>query len=117
MYSFKSETAPLSFKAVSAIHARSFKNASLLKLSKDAACFGCISKFPATSVSKFSKVGHAHCPRCNQQTVVGDTLVQGNFAIRTTLERKHMVEVNETYDLRFDFQKNNYVPEFVMDEE
>lgn len=106
----------LSFKAASSIHARSFDNKSLLNLSKEAACFHCISKFPATSVNFFSDKGHAHCPKCNGQTVVGDTFVQGNFAIRTTLEKKHMEAIQEAFDVRFDFQENTVVREYDLSE-
>lgn len=95
----------LSFKAASNIHARSFSNKSLIEISKDAACFNCIRKFPAAEVRWFSSLGnHAFCPFCDRQTVVGDTLVQGKFAIRTPLLKQEMIEINEIFNLESDFE-------------
>lgn len=106
----------ISFKAASNLHARSFKNSSLLKISDYAACFGCITKFPAESVTKFSWQGHAHCPKCNRQTVIGDTIVQGNFAIRSSLEKQEMIDISETFDLSQNFQENKVVREFNLED-
>ena len=79
-------------------HSLSYNNKAELEASKFAACFHCLNKFPAKDVVKYKAEKHAECPMCKHDTVIGDHIIQGKFAIEMRLNKNIFKQLNQTYD-------------------
>lgn len=80
------------------LHKFSYNNKQEIEISKDAACFHCLSKFDAKKVVAYKGGKHAECPFCHHDTVIGDRIITGKFAIEIPLAKNVFIQLNREYD-------------------